>query len=392
MLPLFRLLMLGEDNMKKIGFIVLAAGVMSLSATVTYAQGVDCSAVLRDGVFQQSRYRENNYFQQIVYSRFLESTYQISKEDRSAGFGVPVGEIVLGGDYSEAEFNEKKLQIEREYFSQITRTRDIDVALSSGDPEVIGAWRACVTKAGGGLTMRFDAAAPSEIFGYIEYLPQGVQNRARLTSNVTIDAGFKVIDTEGCLRRGKTIVAGNACRFRLAADDQKKPLLAVVNTNVASAQAFLPARIIRVRDIKPYPVSGSDQLNTTAFRTTKNPTNTINLAEQEIKDGWRFDPATARANLYRIYGGGMNGCNNSWSKPGAFTFSYGFTIWGHSRGNDRNWSMQCAMDVGILVIRDRWVGQGTESTMAEGIAERPGFAPLVPATSELSLRDESIRR
>ncbi len=350
------------------------------------AQGADCSAVLKQGVFQTSRYRDNSYFQQIIYSRFLQSTYQSSKEDRDAGFGVPVGEIVLGGSYSESDYKARKQQIEREYFSQITRNRDVDVALASGDPEVLGAWKECIRQKGGGLTVRFDASTGTDIIGYIEWMSEGISATTRLTESAILPTGFRLAAGASCLKKGKVLHSGNPCQFRIIADNPKKSLPFTINSTRKGASAFLPARIVRVRDVKIYPTTAEDTLNTYAFRQTLTPTRTLSLTEQDIKDGWLFDASTARARLYVIYGGGMNGCNNEWRGAGAYSYSYGFTIWGHTRGNDRNWGFQCALDIGIMMVRDRWVGQGIEASGAESKATLRGFEPIVALENELNMR------
>jgi hypothetical protein len=80
---------------------------MTAASSTAYAQD-QCSDVLRNGTFQTANYRDNSYFQQIIYSRFVRSTYESSKTDRAGGFNIPVGEIVLGANYSRGDYDQKK--------------------------------------------------------------------------------------------------------------------------------------------------------------------------------------------------------------------------------------------------------------------------------------------
>ncbi|MEG8028949.1 hypothetical protein [Sphingomonas aerolata] len=107
-----------------------------------------CSDVLKNGVFQTSTYRERNYFNQIIWSRFMNSTFETASNDNSLGFGVPVGEIILGGKFTRDEYEAKKASISSEYFNQINSSNELDIALTSGDPVVLDKWAECMRDQG----------------------------------------------------------------------------------------------------------------------------------------------------------------------------------------------------------------------------------------------------
>lgn len=192
---------------------MLVASVMA-STSPAFAQDA-CNDVLKEGPYSYQTYRDDSSFNQIIWSRFLKSSYESSKIDRSAGFGVPVGEIVLGGNYSEADYNAKKAQIEAVYFNQVTATREIDVALMSGDEEVLKAWTSCMQDRGGGMTVRFEPLSPTDVFMIVEYFNQGNRNSDKLARDVTLPQGVVAAAGGHCLRRNKRIVNGKSCTATL---------------------------------------------------------------------------------------------------------------------------------------------------------------------------------
>lgn len=338
-------------------FVVTAGFALAAMGFANSASSQDlCSSVLKDGTFQTQQYRDNSYFQQIIWSRFLKSTFQTAKTDREGGFGIPIGEIVLGGNFSESDYNAKKESIRQEYFNQVTSSREIDVALSSGDEVIVGAWLECMRDSAGGLTVRFDPATSQEVFIIVQYFPQGTRHQVRLPQNVAIPAGVEVLDGQNCFRRGTRFRAGNACRARVRIDRAERPVLFTVNADEASAQAFLPARVTLSRQSKPFDPARLPNLNTTAFRAAYRPANTVVLTAEEIADGWRFDPATVQANLrmtYQAYW--ANRCEQGYATATPESLTYGFLIYGQSRNRGRNSSVICHIDVSALVRRDVWM-------------------------------------
>lgn len=140
----------------------------------------------------------------------MKSTYQSSRTDRGGGFGVPIGEIVLGSNYTEAQYNAKKSEIQSEYFNQVNASREIDIALMSGDDAILEAWTDCMRAKGGGITARFDPVSPTEVFMHVEYFNQGPVNQDRLREDVVLPAGVTVVAGRDCLKKKNAMTT--ACR------------------------------------------------------------------------------------------------------------------------------------------------------------------------------------
>lgn len=373
--------------MKKLVFFMMGAFISAAWSGSAMAQS-QCSDVLKDGVFQTSNYRERNYFNQIIWSRFMKSTFETASSDTSLGFGVPVGEIVLGGKFTRAEYDAKKASISNEYFNKISSSNELDIALTSGDPIILEKWSDCMQKQGGGLTIRFDPISSRQAFVNLQYYPQGTRNRVRLSRNVVLPQGVSLVDGGKCFRRGTRIVAGNVCRARIEIDQAQRPVPLVVNANEASAQAFLPARVVLATQRRPLEQARLPNLNTHAWRAVYEPSHTARLTAEEVGLGWRFEPKTAQALLTRTQQ--SHWANNCWMKHAIATFetfSYAFVIEGKSKKGDRarNGSVTCHVDASIMMTRDVWVPQKDEVPVEQLIADAGANAPtMAAALSSLS--------
>lgn len=322
-----------------------------------------CTDVLMNGTMQNSRFQQSDYFKQIIWSRFLKSTYQSSKTDRSGGLTVPIGEIVLGADYSEEQYNAKKLQIQSEYFNDITSTREIDIALASGDPTIIGAWSHCMTRSGGGMSVRFEPLSDTTAFMITEYRSQGRNHKNRLVGNVEFPAGVRVSDPARCLRRGATIEAGLECRVTLTMSSATQRFAVTVAGGESVAQAWLPARLKLVPEVKPYLFLEKDHLYVRGHKQVLQPGTSVSLSEDEIKAGWLFDPASAQTNLQTIYLNKAD-CDSVFNRPTAFNFTFGYRLYAPNRRRDGKDGLAiCTMSPFILMRRDTWVAAGEVSTV-----------------------------
>lgn len=335
--------------------VVAALGLSIAMTTPAFAQD-QCNDVLRDGVFNYNTYRDDSYFNQIVWSRFLRTNFESSKTDRGGGFGVPIGEIVLGANYTEEQYNKKREQIQREYFNQITASREIDVALMSGDEEVLRAWSGCMASRGGGLTARFEPLSPLDVNMVIEYFSEGNKHSVRLERDVVLPPGIEVRQNPHCLRRGRRIERGDNCVavLRLASALTTIPV-AVDPVGSDTATAWLPARIQLSREQRPYSFSAADRLYDWAHKRTQGWRRDVALSEEQLKEGWLFDPSTARTGLHVIsVNNSRNNCHSEWSSPTSTTFSYGYTIYAGNRRR-RDGHIECAMNPYIMMRRDVWV-------------------------------------
>jgi hypothetical protein len=330
-----------------------------LSAGTASAQD-QCRDILQNGTFQWSEYKENNYFQQIIYSRFLSSTYEQSKKDKALGFGVPVGEIVLGGDYSEAQFEQKKAQLRKENFQQITRTQEVYAAVSSGDERIVGAWRDCMNSRGG-LSLRFEPVSPTEVFATLEWFPAGGVTQTNLEEDISLTNGATFAQGATCFKKDRPIVASRPCQATITLPSALTTLAMTVNAVNGSARAFLPPRIRLKRDTQPYPFTDADKMHTSIKRNYAEPKKRIELSAEQIAEGWRFDPSSAKLELERIQVLGTNYCKNEHKAADFFTFTYGFIIEGQTRGSSisKNTYAVCQVHPSIMMVRESWVPVGT---------------------------------
>lgn len=370
----FILLLLNSTGARmKLLYVALTSLVSIGFPHAAFAQDTSqCSDVLQDGTFQTANYRDNSYFQHIIWSRFIRSTYESASSDTSGGFGVPIGKIVLGGNFSRDEYEAKKESIRKEYFSQINSAREIDVALSSGDPTIVEAWRSCMVAKGGGLTARFEPSTARQVILVLDYLPQGTRNSVRLTDRINLPQGVTAGNGSGCLNRGRRIVAGNACRVELTIDRADRALVLTANADHSSDDAFLPARVMLSRQSRRLPQDRLPVLRTKAFRQSLRPSHTFQLTNEEMQAGWMIDRDSLQHQLvvdYKVYW--SNYCDKPYVRLTDSSFVYGFHIY-TGRNRARNSSIICHINVTGLMRRDRWIPMedtGTDKGPGDSVAQ-----------------------
>ncbi|MEG3791247.1 hypothetical protein V1318_14045 [Lysobacter sp. CCNWLW3] len=352
-----------------------------------------CNDVLKDGPYAYQQYKDDSYFNQIVWSRFLKSTYHSSRTDTAGGFGVPVGEVVLGGNYSEEQYKAKKAQIQSEYFNEITSTREIDIALMSGDESILSAWTACMKNRGGGLSVRFEPVSAVDVFMHIEYFNQGINNETRIAKNVSLGEDVLATDQEGCLKKGYKLINGKSCIVRLKLKSALTRIIVTVESKHSTARAWLPARIQLERLTKPYEFSQADRLYDWARKRTSNHAKYIELTPAQVAYGWTFDSSEARTGLRVVsVRNSRNKCHREWKQVTDTTFSYGYTIYAGNRDHGTSGHIACEMTPYILMRLSRWVPMRDEIETANhspstGAANAIlSSAAIVPAVSNASMR------
>lgn len=334
----------------------LSAGATELVTSFTFDQ---CRDILKEGVFQQSTFRENAFFQQIIYSRFLSSTYEQSKTDNAFGFGVPVGEMVLGGNYSEQAYKEKKADIQRVFSNNTTAVREVDVALSTGDERVVSAWSNCMRTKGGGLSLRFEAVSPTEVVATLEWFPTAGITETVIDEPLVLPEGARITSGPRCVRTGKRLVASKPCYTTIRLPSATTTIVATIGSRNGSARAFLPPRIMLKRDVQRYVFTKADSLVTFAKKQTLYPQHEVALSKKEIDEGWRFDPASWRITLDNSLSCGTNGSKDLQSEVTLYTVSYRFTVWAASTGPYRDCVGAGRVHPSIMLVRERWVPMNT---------------------------------
>lgn len=341
--------------------VVFTAAMIAIPAA---AQVNDCNSVLQNGTFKYSQFSSNSFFQQIIYSRFIESTYASSKSDRGIGIDIPIGEAVIGhGNYSEAEYNAKKASIQDEHFSKITSVNYTSSMISSGDGDILKAWNACIAQNAGGLTVRIIPLTATKVLVDLRWLPQGTRYRTRLASDVKLDGVNSLADVSepACFRRKTWITQGRGCQSSVTLKDAWTPLVITVNATDGSAYAFAPARITLKNERAPLSVPNyTVELKRQGERTEAE--RSYQLPGDLRLAGWVIDPASVRGAVAKTFDNGRSGtnyCAGPKTRPQLYTIAYTFNSRSQKSGGD-GWTIGCRMTVQGEMMRGRWVTDETE--------------------------------
>lgn len=282
-------------------------GVAMISLTALFVTPVAaqdrCADVLRDGTIKLENYSENSYVRQILIRRFLNSNYESSKKDMSASATVPVGEIIMGGKYSNSDYNRKKRVLQSYFSSDMTEAREIDVAISSGDETIVGAWNDCMKKRNQPLVVRIEQQGAKRAELTIEYAGSG-NGTTRLQRDVRLPAGVSIESGGEHFKRGARFIANTPRKIVLIMKDAITPVSVNVSTGAGDAVAYLPPRLRFFRLSRPLAIDnlrskrkgrgGQDAIRTyTLYGIGSNPNNinldAISFGSGPEADGWFFD-------------------------------------------------------------------------------------------------------
>lgn len=324
-------------------------------ASAAHAEPDQCKDVLINGTFQYSAYKNNTYFLQILYSRFVSSTFESSKSDTSLGMGIPLGEAVMGSlNYDQDQYNAMKRSIDQTKFKRVEMRNELSTMLSSGDPGVLSAWTQCIVKHGGGLSVRFEPLSARQARVVIEYNSQGTQHWARLASHVAIKGiATEHISNPECFKRKRKIVAGSPCRSTINLPDAVTPLSIDVNAEQGSASAFLPARIRLVEQRERVPV---DELYGEYFRRGNvREVRSHSISPDDQKAGWMLASANSRHSVGKVFDNGRNNnsCYDSFANVSPYAVEYGYNVVSHTRGHG-GWTVGCRGTYYVERFRRVW--------------------------------------
>jgi len=332
------------------GSIVRAAAAalsLILGATVAgeaLAQDV-CADVLRNGTMQTIDWKQKDYYRNLIYARFASMSYEQSKSERSFGLSVPIGEEVMGNaNYDESSFRERQKSIEKTFFNDLSQSREVDIAISRGDPAVIEAWSQCM---GGqqALSMYFTRESNRQATLTLVWKP-GSSNIAEVTlyRDVLLTDGdgnsgstvATILEGSECLKAGAVYKINTPCSATLLTPSARTPVSAkatITNGNKIS-RATWPARVRLATVSEPYafiPDCGSyggynigasnanvqrfaawkerckDRPVAEAYRGENLDPDTIMLTPQQVADGWRFFGPSAKLDVQGVYGVGVYG-------------------------------------------------------------------------------------
>ncbi|WP_242116814.1 hypothetical protein [Sphingomonas lacusdianchii] len=336
-------------------FFAISVTLACLYAATAKAEPDQCKDVLRNGTFRYEEYKSNSYFQQILYSRFLESTFENSKTDTSLGIGVPIGKAVMGSlNYGKDEYEAMRRSVERTNFQKIERINELSTMLYSGDQGILDAWSECIKKFGGGVSVRFDPLTYNTVRLVVEYLSQGVQHKAKLSAPIIIgNIDPKRTTNPYCLKKGAIITAGSPCRTTITLPDAWTTLSVDVNAIQGSASAFLPSRIRLVEHRQRVPV---ESLSGEYFRRGNvREASVFNLTSEQAKEGWMLDASTATHAVGKVFDNGRNNnsCYESFISVRPYSAEYGYNVISHTRGHG-GWTVGCRGTYYLEMFRRVW--------------------------------------
>jgi len=342
------------NNRRFFGIALFAIALVACYAQSVKAQNDQCRDILQNGTVQYSRIKDNSYFKQIIYSRFMSSSYEQAKTDTTGGFGVPVGEIVLGGNFTNDQFNEKKRNLEKENYQSITASRELDVALTSGDATIIKAWSDCM-KNKGGISLKFDVASPTEIFATLQWFPTDTLRETTIEEDINLPPGASITQGAGCFKSGRVLIMNRPCEAVIKLPDALTTLAFAVNTPGGSTRAYLPQRIERIKETKNYAITEPNVLNASAYRDNKKVKSSIQLSDEQIVQGWILDVDSANLNLEILRALDGNYCKKRQIVLNSYAFEYELEAEGNRNGAGRNSSAVCKLTPSIMLSRERWV-------------------------------------
>ncbi|MDP3626976.1 MAG: hypothetical protein Q8S12_10280 [Hydrogenophaga sp.] len=260
------------------------------------ADASQCSDALVQGTKAESAYRESYAFRQLVDLRFSQVGYERSKSDRSLTGTIPIGNLVIGGSYDEAQYRARSEAIRRSQNWDTSFNRDVDIILSTGDPEILKAWSACMTNKRGGLSVRFDEVKAKSAVVRVEWFGASGVNQVILSSPGKLPDGVSIVQGGDCLAPGKVIVANTqGCSAVLSFTSAETPVQLALNTDKGegSAQAYLPARRQLVKKSRPFQGAPGQETSLFSMRTEPRSSNLKErLFYSDYENGWFFDPAS----------------------------------------------------------------------------------------------------
>lgn len=319
--------------------IVVAGGTVASEASAQDA----CADILRNGTVQNINWKEQTYYRNLIYARFASMSYEQSKSEKSFGLSMPIGENVMGtANYDEAAFREKQKSIEKTFFNDTTQSREVDIAISRGDPAIINAWSGCM----GGrqlLSMYFTRESNREATLTLVWRPgESAVSEVTLYRDVLITDGqgntgadvVSILEGADCLKAGKVLKMNTPCPVTLVAKSAQTPVSAraTIVDGLRTSRATWPARVRLETESQPFGFTPDcvnpdynigtadgvakfaawkarckDRLVAAAYRGENTAQNTVTLSPEQVAAGWRFYAPSAKVSKSGIYGVGVFG-------------------------------------------------------------------------------------
>ena len=291
-----------------------------------------CRDILANGTYSYQQYLNNSSFMQIVYTHFLQSDFASSHEATIAGMKVPVGDIILGADYSKEKYAERKQQLESTNFSKIDQRNETSALVSSGDPTIVGAWSKCMDNSSG-VFVTLEELQPTLARALIEYrFPPGGKPMS-LDADIVLGPGVVVRSGQGCLTTAQMYNHKEQCAVTMDLDTPLRTLFVDAKIGISTAYAFLPKRVELQTFVNDVVFTAKDTLVGAGNGEYRDVTNVVNLPANLKQDGWRFDTSQKLFNFVILAAGdGNKSCYQPTANGSTPTqLQYFFTVGPNSR-------------------------------------------------------------
>jgi hypothetical protein len=296
-----------NKNRLKSPIINTAIALITLASSAAFSQTSECTDVLKNGTKALQLFHENNAYRRLLDTKLVSMDYQHAKTDTSITGNMPIGDIVLGVGFSEKSFKEYQSYVQKNSTLFIDSSHSVDVFLSTGDPEILGAWSGCMQNRSG-LAMRFqDVHARSAVLVIQWFAAAGVA-QVNIAQDYELPDGVVVTSGNDFLSGKRPIIAGtnNVVQLELPSPETSLQLsLNAVNKNTprGGTSAYLPTRMKWFRESRPYKFDAPSEICSTvptifldATRHTGTVLPTVTYCSS-LKEGWRF---SQRPNDYSV--------------------------------------------------------------------------------------------
>jgi hypothetical protein len=205
-----------------------------------------CSDILKSGVFDTVDMGSRSEYQEIIISRFLASDYASSRKSGSGIGGKSIGEMVMGNAYTEAQYNQKKSQLQQSYTKTLTQIEEWNLATRTANPAIVGAWEKCMDGRNG-LLARFETQPGDGRNITLVLSVKGAMgtNQVKISENTRIPSFASLASNaqyKQCLKKGAVIRATAPCRVALIVPSAS-PLKLIISTRQGDSEAYIGKRM-----------------------------------------------------------------------------------------------------------------------------------------------------
>jgi hypothetical protein len=291
---------------RKYLFYLTIAAFMFVSAPNARAED-QCKEVLAGGAFRTLAASRSEAFDEYLYMQALQKNYEESKKDTVAGMNIPIGSAILGANYSGNDWSNKQVEIRNTLAHNIHYSDLEQTLLSEGDSNILNAWRECIARGAGGVSVRFETGADPqgrEVVFVLEYIKpaSGVSAEFAVLKRSIEHSGAKVETGEWCLEASAhnpyKLLAGVPCRTKFLMASATSTITLLIESNVGSAEVSLPPRLKHVKtEPVDYPIDYTDPRVNAHFESKLNrlwrPQGTVALSADQVAHGCAFVSSTA---------------------------------------------------------------------------------------------------